>query len=94
MYETVNHPEEGHYETVTHEVQKVRCNCGILFDSAAEQKAHQDAFIAEMRKTDPDYVCTGTHMGYFVTETESEEVYVVDKEAWSEQVLVSEGHWE
>jgi len=89
VYKTVKHPEEGHYETVKKKV--VRCNCGEEFETAAAWKAHQNAFLAEMRKTDPNYTCTGTHASRYKTTTTK--VYVVDKEAWTEKVLVKEGYW-
>lgn len=94
--------------TVT--VQKVICGgtdhnpgdpnyCGEspIFDDYEGWKAHQDAFLAEMRKTDPYYQCTGRHRPakYIdVPEEVSEQVWVVDRAAWTEKVLVSEGHWE
>lgn len=88
VYKEVYHPEEGHYETV----QKVKCKCGKVFDTAAEHKAHQDAYIQSERekRNDPSFTCDGSHVSRYITE----EVYVVDKAAWTEQVLVSEGHWE
>lgn len=91
MYKTVHHEEQGHYETK--EVQKVRCNCGELFDTAAEWKAHQNAFLKHMRETvDPNYTCQGDHLSHYVNVTEKE--WVVDKAAYSEKVLVTPGHWE
>lgn len=93
VYKTVHHPEEGHYDIKYHKVKKVQCNCGEIFDTREQWKAHQDAFIAEMRKTDPDYVCTGTHLSTYVNIEEPEQVYVVDSEAYDEQVLVREGYW-
>lgn len=93
VYKTVHHPEEGHYDTVVTKVKKVRCNCGEIFDTREEWKAHQEAFLAEMRKTDPDYVCTGTHLSTYVNVEESEQVYVVDQAAYDEEVLVREGYW-
>ena len=92
VYQTVYHEEEGHYETV--QVQKVKCKCGIVFDTAAEHKAHQDAFIESerIRLNDPTFTCNGTHTARYITV--DEQVYVVDKEAYSEEILVTEGHWE
>lgn len=94
VYKTVHHKEQGHYESQTVQVQKVRCNCGTVFDTAASWKAHQDAFIQHMRDTvDPNYVCKGDHLSHYVTVDEIKQVYVVDREAYDEKVLVKEGYW-
>lgn len=94
IYQDVYHDEVGHYETVSVPVQKVKCACGAVFNSAEEHKAHQDAFIAEMRQTDPNFECNGTHTARYVTLNEERSEYVVDQPAYTEQVLISEGHWE
>ena len=97
VYEDVYHPEEGHYETVTVDVKKVKCRCGELFDSPEAWKAHQDDYVEQMRieLNDPSYTCDGTHgTSHYVTVQETEERYVVDREAYTERVLIREGHWE
>ena len=94
VYKNVHHDEEGHYETQTIQIKKVRCNCGKLFSTSSEWKAHQDAFIQHMRETvDPNYVCKGDHLSHYVTVDETKQVYVVDKEAYDEKVLVKKGYW-
>ena len=73
---------------------KVVCNCGEIFNSVGEQKAHQQDYIDYMRaNVNPNFVCKGDHAlaGPYMEETQ---VWVVDQPAWTEQVLVSEGHWE
>lgn len=65
-----------------------------MFDDYDGWAAHQEAFIAEMRKDDPYYVCTGRHRPALEMPVEEEyEEYVVDEAAWTERVLVSEGYW-
>ncbi|MDO4503356.1 MAG: hypothetical protein Q4D06_09300, partial [Coriobacteriia bacterium] len=94
VYKTVHHKEQGHYETQTQKVQKVKCNCGKLFDTSSAWKAHQDAFLKYMRENvDPNYTCKGDHLSHYVTVEESKQVYVVDKEAYDEKVLVKKGYW-
>ena len=66
-----------------------------IFDDVSGWKAHQEAFIAEMRKDDPYYQCTGRHRpAKEIQVEESYDEWVVDEAAWTEQVLVTEGHWE
>ena len=90
--QVIDHPEQGHYETTS--VQKVKCQCGAVFNSPEEHKAHQDAWVASerIRLNDPTFECNGTHTArYFTEETQQ---YVVDTPAWQETVVVEEGHWE
>ena len=82
VYKTVEHPEEGHYETVT----EWYCLCGKYVGSKEGWKKHREEFIASNGG-----VCNGEHVR---PDPKEEQVWVVDKAAWSEQVLVSEGHWE
>lgn len=79
-YKTVHHPEEGHMELEIH----LTCNgCGQDFgvvspDSQALWEAHMKEMVGN-----GDY----SHMGYG---TEQKEVWIVDKPAWDEQVLVKD----
>ncbi len=82
VYKTVDHPEEGHYETVT----EWYCLCGKYVGSKEGWKKHREDFIASNGG-----VCNGEHVR---PDPKEKQVWVVDKEAWSEKVLVSEGHWE
>ena len=79
-YKTVHHPEEGHMELEMH----LTCNgCGQDFgvvspDSQALWEAHMKEMVGN-----GDY----SHMGYG---TEQKEVWIVDKPAWDEQVLIKD----
>jgi LPXTG-motif cell wall-anchored protein len=79
-YKTVHHPEEGHMELEIH----LTCNgCGQDFgvvspDSQALWEAHMKEMVGN-----GDY----SHMGYG---TEQKEVWIVDKPAWDEQVLIKD----
>ena len=79
-YDTIHHPEEGHMEIEMH----LTCNgCGQNFgvvspDSQALWEAHMKEMVGN-----GDY----SHMGYG---TEQREVWIVDKEAWDEQVLIKD----
>lgn len=78
VYKTVSHPEEGHTEV------RYYCKCGKDVGSVAGWKKHRADFIESNGG-----VCNGEHVNYSM-----EEEYIVDKAAWTEEVLVSEGHWE
>ena len=79
-YDTIHHPEEGHMEIEMY----LTCNgCGQNFgvvspDSQALWEAHMKEMVGN-----GDY----SHMGYG---TEQREVWIVDKEAWDEQVLIKD----
>ena len=79
-YKTIHHPEEGHMELEMH----LTCNgCGQDFgvvspDSQALWEAHMKEMVGN-----GDY----SHMGYG---TEQKEVWIVDKPAWDEQVLIKD----
>lgn len=79
-YDTIHHPEEGHMEIEMH----LTCNgCGQDFgvvspDSQALWEAHMKEMVGN-----GDY----SHMGYG---TEQKEVWIVDKAAWDEQVLIKD----
>lgn len=70
-------PEQGHYE----QKKVFKCRCGREFNSPAEQAAHRNEYIAEKRKTDPNFECKGEHLpkGW------------VTKQEWKVDVL---GHYE
>lgn len=51
-------PEQGHYE----QKKVFKCRCGREFNSPAEQAAHRDEYIAEKRKTNPNFECKGDHL--------------------------------
>jgi len=51
-------PEQGHYE----QKKVFKCRCGREFNSPAEQAAHRNEYIAEKRKTDPNFECKGDHL--------------------------------
>ena len=51
-------PEQGHYE----QKKVFKCRCGREFNSPAEQAAHRNEYIAEKRKTDPNFECKGEHL--------------------------------
>lgn len=51
-------PEQGHYE----QKKVFKCRCGREFNSPAEQAAHRNEYIAERRKTDPNFECKGDHL--------------------------------
>ena len=51
-------PEQGHYE----QKKVFKCRCGREFNSPAEQAAHRDEYIAEKRKTNPNFECKGEHL--------------------------------
>ena len=87
VYETVEHPEEGHYESVV-VGQRYFCLCGQEVDSPEGWKQHRADFIASNGGK-----CNGQHVSYTMEDI-VEEQYVVDSPAWSEKVLASEGHWE
>ena len=74
VYKTVTHPEEGHTEV------HYFCKCGKEVGSVDGWKKHRADFIESNGG-----VCNGEHVNYSM-----EEKYVVDREAWTEQVLVSE----
>lgn len=94
---------EGHYETI--DVQKVICGgtdhnpgdpnyCGEspIWDDVSGWEQHQAAFLAEMRKTDPYYQCTGRHRpAKYITV--QEQVWVAQPE-YQEVSHPEEGHWE
>ena len=86
VYKTVHHDETGHYETI----EKYKCpkGCGT-FDTYAAAAAHQQWHIEKMRETDPDFVCDGR----FSPRAYYTQVYVVDREAYDETILVKEGYW-
>ena len=79
-YDTIHHPEEGHMEIEMH----LTCNgCGQDFGVVSpESQALWEAHMKEM-------VGNGyySHMGYG---TEQKEVWIVDKPAWDEQVLIKD----
>ena len=82
VYKTVEHPEEGHYETET----EWYCLCGKYVGSKDGWKQHREEFLASNGG-----VCNGEHVR---PDPKEVQVWVVDKPAWTEKVLVSEGHWE
>ena len=51
-------PEQGHYE----QKKVFKCRCGREFNSPAEQAAHRNEYIAQKRKTDPNFECKGDHL--------------------------------
>lgn len=51
-------PEQGHYE----QKKVFKCRCGREFNSPAEQAAHRNEYIAEKRKTNPNFECKGDHL--------------------------------
>lgn len=51
-------PKQGHYE----QKKVFKCRCGREFNSPAEQAAHRNEYIAEKRKTDPNFECKGEHL--------------------------------
>ena len=51
-------PEQGHYE----QVKVLKCRCGAEFNSAAEHATHRNNYIAEHRKTNPNFECKGEHL--------------------------------
>ena len=79
-YDTIHHPEEGHMEIEMH----LTCNgCGQDFGVVSpESQALWEAHMKEM-VGNGDY----SHMGYG---TEQKEVWIVDKPAWDEQVLIKD----
>ncbi len=99
VYKEVYHEEEGHYETQN--TGRIKCcgrrsgkdGCPVYFSSMDAYKSHQQAYVEKKRKelNDPDYECQGDHAP---AKYETEEVWVVDSPAWTEKVLVKEGHWE
>lgn len=99
VYKEVYHEEKGHYETQN--TGRIKCcgsrsgkdGCDVYFSSMDAYKAHQQAYVEKKRKelNDPDYECQGDHAP---AKYETKEVWVVDEAAWTEKVLVSEGHWE
>jgi len=42
--------------------EKSSSRCGREFNSPAEQAAHRNEYIAERRKTDPNFECKGDHL--------------------------------
>lgn len=99
VYEKVYHAEQGHYETRvvtpawTEQVitgSYVLChNCGGHFSSNAEQSAHAEASGRGG--------CGQSSVEYIYSPVEhpavTEQVYVVDAPAWTENKLVKEGYW-
>lgn len=69
-------PATGHYETI----MVIKCNCGQEFATPQAQKDHQEAYLAEMRKTDPNFQCQGKHLAR-----------KVPKQVWKED---TPGHYE
>lgn len=51
-------PAQGHYE----QVKVLKCRCGQEFNSAAEHATHRNDYIAEHRKTNPNFECKGEHL--------------------------------
>lgn len=51
-------PDQGHYE----QKRVFKCRCGAEFSSPAEQATHQNNYIAEKRKTNPNFECKGDHI--------------------------------
>ena len=78
-YDTIHHPAE--YDTIHHpeeghnEVVNVCHNCGKIFRSGEDPMAHI---------TDPENMMNGC------TSYGNKEVWIVDKEAWDEQVLIKD----
>ena len=78
-YDTIHHPAE--YDTIHHpeeghnEVVNVCHNCGKIFRAGEDPMAHI---------TDPENMMNGC------TSYGNKEVWIVDKEAWDEQVLVKD----
>lgn len=78
-YDTIHHPAE--YDTIHHpeeghnEVVNVCHNCGKIFRAGEDPMAHI---------TDPENMMNGC------TSYGNKEVWIVDKEAWDEQVLIKD----
>ncbi|MGF7105705.1 membrane-associated HD superfamily phosphohydrolase [Lachnospiraceae bacterium PH1-22] len=96
VYEQVYHAEQGHYETRvitpawTEQVQTgsyVYCpSCGGTFNSVAEWGAHGGRGSCGNYSVEPIYSPV-EHPAV------TEQVYVVDTPAWTENKLVKEGYW-
>lgn len=69
-------PATGHYETV----MVIKCNCGREFATVQEHAEHQNAYLEEMRRTDPTFQCQGKHLARRVP-----------KQVWKED---TPGHYE
>ena len=71
--QTISHPSTGHYETVTK--KEAFCGCGATFSSQADLTAHQESGAC-------DYGNCGVREW-------SENVWIVDSEAWDETITVT-----
>ena len=97
--ETVEHPEEGHYETVVvkpawdeevHRIGTFCHNCGFEIHSIDEWIAHSEASNGQCMSYGDKEVTEIIHHEAVV-----EQQWKVDKPAWTETVEhPEEGHWE
>lgn len=99
VYKAVHHAEVGHHETQTvvegymnTEItgEHVACYCGATFNTTNEWGAHSEA--AGRQSGCGGYRVVPTYSEVWVAPI-TQQVWVVDKPAWTEQVLVSEGYW-
>ncbi|HHW95299.1 MAG TPA: hypothetical protein GX736_05185 [Mogibacterium sp.] len=85
VYKTVHHKEEGHYETKLLYVICTPGKCGKRFSTEAAWYKHWQDYMASNGG-----VCDHMHDN---PRKVTEQVYVVDKPAYTEKVLVKKGYW-